>query len=510
MAQLTYTGGTISYKDPNTGSDDTSLGFSTSRMNRWLKLANASVVTKIFQYVPIYILNIGNPTWIGVSERVVQYNFLTNNNFTLDIFKVLQQLVGLNCCICIRWNTCKGYVRRYKLNTGVGEVVYAPLYNGQLIQKNFSIEIWSAINQTNSVITNEIDIITSVFDPQQDSFDPTTNEVNAPTKYSDSVATATDFGALNENAIASPDLTNNLFWFDPNTNVNVTGANVNTWTDRNNGVVLTAGAAKPTWTAGNGYLAFAGAEVLSNNITNNPLYTQYIIVNLTTPEAAKHILSLTTTIASICGLLSGSGGMLAILTSNPTFPQNITFSNFLLIEMTLGGSINVYDLTSGESLQFNSSVSVPAIVNTTNVAIGDSAGTVLGFKVSDYLGYNSLQTSIQRVQTLQYLFDKYSNVKFNIPILFAQDVSGNNNICLPQESLANFNFGNTQDQLNSPTQGGGITIINQGGGSGGGSSNLFAGNYGGGIPPFAPNAELAMALDTTTGRNWEWYSNSWH
>jgi len=53
-------------------------------------------------------------------------------------------------------------------------------------------------------------------------------------------------------------------------------------------------------------------------------------------------------------------------------------------------------------------------------------------------------------------------------------------------------------------------ILNPGGGGGGGASGgVYAGNYSGGQPPFTPPLGAGIATDTSTGRQWNFYSGVW-
>jgi len=67
----------------------------------------------------------------------------------------------------------------------------------------------------------------------------------------------------------------------------------------------------------------------------------------------------------------------------------------------------------------------------------------------------------------------------------------------------------------NPIQQGAVIIyllcqISATGGGGGGSSNVTSGDYGGGQPDFTPATDTAIAIDTSNGTIWSWYSNSWH
>lgn len=59
----------------------------------------------------------------------------------------------------------------------------------------------------------------------------------------------------------------------------------------------------------------------------------------------------------------------------------------------------------------------------------------------------------------------------------------------------------------SPSGGTGNVTVNS---TGGGSQEVFSGNYTGGTPPFTPSVAQAIAIDTSNGRQWQWYSSSWN
>lgn len=48
------------------------------------------------------------------------------------------------------------------------------------------------------------------------------------------------------------------------------------------------------------------------------------------------------------------------------------------------------------------------------------------------------------------------------------------------------------------------------GGGGGGVTQVYSGNYGGVAPVFVPAGATAIAIDTSNGTQWNYYSNAWH
>ncbi len=93
-----------------------------------------------------------NPDWLGASYAVLQYNYVATGNFTMDELPDLSQLTDQGWVVCIRYRV-GGVVTRYKLNEvttsdALMDSVYFPLYNGEVILKNFTVEIWMATAET--------------------------------------------------------------------------------------------------------------------------------------------------------------------------------------------------------------------------------------------------------------------------------------------------------------------------------------------------------------------------
>lgn len=92
--------------------------------------------TKI--YLPcLDIINV----WRGASEVVAKFFF--NSNQTTILLNGNKTIIS-NFCPCITWRTGAETIARYKLWQNVGEILYVPLYTGQLIPSGeFQIEIWN-------------------------------------------------------------------------------------------------------------------------------------------------------------------------------------------------------------------------------------------------------------------------------------------------------------------------------------------------------------------------------
>lgn len=113
-------------------------------LQRWLDINPITHLTRTQAYITLPAFNI-NINWLGFSDIVASFNYEGPNNFSLTGFDI-EPSSAPNYLLCIMWVDNKGNVKRYKLWSGVGEVLYfnIPLYTGQKIAKNFRFEIWSA------------------------------------------------------------------------------------------------------------------------------------------------------------------------------------------------------------------------------------------------------------------------------------------------------------------------------------------------------------------------------
>lgn len=109
----------------------------------------ADYVKKKFRYITIPAFSFEN-VWKGSSEIIRKYYYTLNKNFT--ILK-LPEPSG-NFCPVVSWKA-NNTVIRYKLWSNVDEILYVPLYSGQVINKNFYLEIWTTPNVT---IENTVNI----------------------------------------------------------------------------------------------------------------------------------------------------------------------------------------------------------------------------------------------------------------------------------------------------------------------------------------------------------------
>ena len=102
----------------------------------------STYVTKLPYFFSIPTFSLEN-TWKGASEILQKYYFTLEKNFSI----LDQNIVpDGNYIPCIAWKPTVDTIVRYKLWNHDEGLLYAPLYTGQTINKNFYLEIWSTNN----------------------------------------------------------------------------------------------------------------------------------------------------------------------------------------------------------------------------------------------------------------------------------------------------------------------------------------------------------------------------
>ncbi len=139
----------------------------------WITFRPATAIGTVATYVAVPTFSYTGISWKGASEVVTQFNFTASKNFVLKNRPTPPS--GVNYCLCIRYRV-GSVVYRWKLWQDVGEVLNVPLYNGEVIKKNFVLEVWNVLNSTTVSNAAALNIITSV--------------ISVPTNFRNLAATA--------------------------------------------------------------------------------------------------------------------------------------------------------------------------------------------------------------------------------------------------------------------------------------------------------------------------------
>lgn len=201
------------------------------QLQRWLDVnPQNGPLRRTEKYISIPSFDI-NHVWNGYSEIVGEYHFEAPNNFSLKIphdGNVVD--VDTNYTMCVSYVNSDHSVVRYSLIRGAGDLFYFPLiqYTGQLIKKNFRIEIWntSQVTCNETLVTN---IYTSVLGNQDYRYG-----TDSVLRQADPLCTGQQ--STEGNSPILPAQTNLLAWLDAG--YTLPPATQVSWTDRQNDIVF--------------------------------------------------------------------------------------------------------------------------------------------------------------------------------------------------------------------------------------------------------------------------------
>lgn len=122
-------------------------------IDRWLDInPQNGPLRRVETFVTLPVFS-QQQTWRGYSDIIAAFNFEGPNNFSLKLDYVVP--VSPNYVLCVMWIDQNRNVNRYSLWRNVGEVIFfdIPEYTGQLIRKNFRLEVWSTPTNPASQVT---------------------------------------------------------------------------------------------------------------------------------------------------------------------------------------------------------------------------------------------------------------------------------------------------------------------------------------------------------------------
>jgi len=139
---------------------DTGAVIQPRQLNRWIDVSpQGGALKRTMSYLTVPLFSVSN-TWLGYSQIIGAFNIEAPNNFNLKSFEAP---TDPNYMLCISWINADYTVSRYALWKNVGEVIYfdCPLYDGEVVKKNFRFEIWNT-NDTPIEQTTALNFFTSV------------------------------------------------------------------------------------------------------------------------------------------------------------------------------------------------------------------------------------------------------------------------------------------------------------------------------------------------------------
>lgn len=123
------------------------------------QLAIANKAEWLSGYVTLPAFSYTGLVWAGASQLITQFNFTATKNFTIKTLPT--KPTGVNFCLVVRYRI-GGQTYRYKLWEGVGEVLNERVYAGQIIKKNFVLEVWSTQPNTEVSLATAFNLALSI------------------------------------------------------------------------------------------------------------------------------------------------------------------------------------------------------------------------------------------------------------------------------------------------------------------------------------------------------------
>lgn len=388
----------------------------------WITKRPAARADRVFSYFTLPAFALTGLTWKGASEIVRQYNYSATKNFSLRNRPV--KPTDADFVLCIRYRIGDS-VYRYKL-WGDDNLVLngVSLYSGQVIKKNFCLEIWSLNGETTATLDESITLRSGI--------------MQVITDYSDTPADtedATGSAVSSLNADAVPSLTPSSFgtlrlWLKAD--AGVTGDPlVTAWDDQSgNGYNLEVAIDSPSYsTTGFGdkslpYIRFPGANegLINGSVPTNPWLLYYIAMRVNVWASSNFIndsgdrtITFDPTASKIrSAWVVNSDVEAASVLGQPIILRvdgiGAPFKNRMEI-------VALSDISTVVSSVENST---GAFVPPTPTAfwIGNNAGS--SFDVAEILGYSGgLQLSSENDQMVKsYLVRKYMTTAAAVPISF--------------------------------------------------------------------------------------------
>jgi hypothetical protein len=388
----------------------------------WLTIRPATVVGLRQAYIELPAFGPVTTNWAGASDIALQYGYSASQDFTIPV--ITEAPAGVDFCLCIRYRI-GNEVTRYKLWNTTGNVLSsAELYTGQLIKKNFVLEVWTLEDGVSVQLDEAVNFYLSIR--------------AVPTDYRDlsafSDATGTEVNpVVNTNDINLPAGVAPLYRLDATTGVTLEGGgDVNYWTDAVAGYIMQRSGSSsglPTFTAADAAIIGKSSvnivadsflfESTSNHFTDKIMF---VVFKLTSYSSAEQLFK------------SGANQVQYQVIANRIENKYGASAQNPIISLTLGqwyiGMFYTKALSAGlrpvrmyvEKLDDNNTVVINTSLNTnqaltTNVlTIGILANTC-SYSIAEMFGYADSLSADQISQVLVYLRSKYQ-AGMTLPLTF--------------------------------------------------------------------------------------------
>lgn len=361
--------------------------------------------------------------WKGASEIVRQFNFTSTKNFALR--RRPTKPTDVNYGLCIRYRV-GDVVTRYKLwDDDDFQLPNVEMYNGQIIKKNFVLEIWSFRDETTAVQEESIRLNCGIRQV-------ITDFSQMPADYADATGTTVTLSELqvaaDEAALGHAD--DLAFWFSAD--VGIVGDPVGSWGERTTGTFpMATVTGTPSEVDG-----FAGSDLpgivfidddwmLGGVPGGQSLRAVYLLLKLTTWASGAQIYSDGARVLT----MAPTPGWLRCTYKGTDADIDVSGAadGYLLIVMdqqqqpNVVNRIRVFAYTTSYNHEIGNSAEVtgdPATPNVTEMSVGNPVSTAHNFMLAELLAYSIAPNTVEDEQVRAYLAAKYTpafGLSLNIP-----------------------------------------------------------------------------------------------
>lgn len=380
------------------------------QLNRWLDVRpQGGSLERTHGYFNVPVFSIAN-TWLGFSTIVGAFNYTSDRNFSLRL-DALEVPTNPNYTLCISWVNSDNEVFRYSIWRAEDDLFNFGLeaYAGQLIMKNFRIEIWNA--QT-SPVTNAA--VLPIYSTLLGNFDYMYGQ-----DYTIATPSALCEGqSYEESVVAAPSDLNRLFWWTASEGVTpgINGGLITDWVDRDNAYNLEPAVLGPTYRA----------TGVGNFNTTSLEFTSFTELTVTqTLLSIQHLFFTFKSLGGVGKVLEFTYAGLVAIVSQPEANtkvklelglSDVTTDDVLgtdpgVVEIIIGSSgnidtINIYNALTRGIVQSTKSLTVYPLIAMDSLELGDQAAGG-GFLISDFIAYSTVLPTPDRTETLEYLFNLF-------------------------------------------------------------------------------------------------------
>lgn len=386
-----------------------------------------TLVGPVNSFITIPAFSYSGFFWKGASEIITQFNYTASKNFVLRRLPTVPANVNFVPVISYRIGM---QTFRYKLWQHVSEHLAENLYNGEVIKKNFKIEIWNVEDYNEVSLASALTLNLSIrqFLSDFSSLSPTAECSSVEVSQQAQISTAP---ALVSNGLLAHYATGSEY----ESTITQSGGLISAWADNSsNGYNLAqaVNADKPQAVTVDGFtrLSFDTTRWIGKvgGISGQRVHGAYLVAAHQFNPANARVFDFGVNFGR-CRINAGTGN----LTISDDAGAFVTFPNFTDTfkseaylryhntneEYVCAGDINFFaPLIDGVSVG-----SVNPSADITQIILGDSSSIIsANMIVYEFILYNRQLTDAEHVQVLQYLANRYNAGGFVLPIQWDDNI----------------------------------------------------------------------------------------